>query len=54
MKVFNPRILDASIRDVTGCLSDTQKADVLLHALQHLPSEGYVFSSYFFYIELHT
>ncbi|KAG2032624.1 hypothetical protein BDR03DRAFT_903493 [Suillus americanus] len=42
MNVFNPRILDASIRDVTGCLSDTQKADVLLHALQHLPSEGYV------------
>ncbi|KAG1794269.1 uncharacterized protein BJ212DRAFT_1490143 [Suillus subaureus] len=32
MNVFNPRILDASIRDVTGCLSDTQKADVLLHA----------------------
>lgn len=42
MKVFNPRILDASIRDVTSCLSDTQKADVLLHALHHLPSEGYV------------
>jgi hypothetical protein len=40
MNVFNPRILDASIRDVTGCLSDTQKADVLLHALQHLPLEG--------------
>lgn len=40
MNIFNPRILDASIRDVTGCLSDTQKADVLLHALQHLPSEG--------------
>ncbi|KAG1873228.1 hypothetical protein F4604DRAFT_1881016 [Suillus subluteus] len=40
MNVFNPRILDASIRDVTGCLSNTQKADVLLHALQHLPSEG--------------
>ncbi|KAG1851457.1 hypothetical protein DFJ58DRAFT_792485 [Suillus subalutaceus] len=40
MNVFNPRILDASIRDVTGCLSDAQKADVLLHALQHLPSEG--------------
>ncbi|KAG2114174.1 uncharacterized protein F5147DRAFT_570558 [Suillus discolor] len=40
MNVFNPRILDASIRDVTGCLSDVQKADVLLHALQHLPSEG--------------
>jgi hypothetical protein len=46
MNVFNPRILDASIRDVTGCLSDTQKADVLLQALQHLPSEGYVSSHY--------
>ncbi|KAG1795930.1 uncharacterized protein HD556DRAFT_1361760, partial [Suillus plorans] len=41
VNVFNPRILDASIRDVTGCLSDVQKADVLLHALQHLPSEGF-------------
>ncbi|KAG1842083.1 hypothetical protein C8R48DRAFT_737876 [Suillus tomentosus] len=41
MNIFNPRILDASIRDVTGCLSDVQKADVLLHALQHLPSEGF-------------
>ncbi|KAG2352713.1 hypothetical protein BDR07DRAFT_1312760 [Suillus spraguei] len=40
MNVFNPRILDASIRDVTECLSDTQKADVLLHALQYLPFEG--------------
>ncbi|KAG2137838.1 uncharacterized protein EDB93DRAFT_1242173 [Suillus bovinus] len=40
MNVFNPRILDASIRDVTGCLSDIQKADVLLHALHLLPSEG--------------
>ncbi|KAG1810487.1 uncharacterized protein HD556DRAFT_1428473 [Suillus plorans] len=41
MNVFNPHILDASIRDVTGCLSDVKKADVLLHALQHLPSEGF-------------
>ncbi|KAG2361101.1 hypothetical protein BDR07DRAFT_1410646 [Suillus spraguei] len=41
MNVFNPRILDASIRDVIGCLSDIQKADVLLHALQHLPLEGF-------------
>ncbi|OJA16456.1 hypothetical protein AZE42_04670 [Rhizopogon vesiculosus] len=40
MKVFNPRILDASIRDVTACLSDTQKAGVLLHGLERLPSEG--------------
>ncbi|KAF8555155.1 hypothetical protein OG21DRAFT_1507955 [Imleria badia] len=40
MSLFNPRILDASIRDVTVNLSDTQKADVLLHALQHLPIQG--------------
>lgn len=40
MSLFNPRILDASIRDVTGCLNDSQKADVLLHALQHLPAQG--------------
>lgn len=40
MSLFNPRILDASIRDVTVNLSDAQKADVLLHALQHLPIQG--------------
>ncbi|KAG8220747.1 hypothetical protein J3R82DRAFT_2161 [Butyriboletus roseoflavus] len=40
MSLFNPRILDASIRDVTADLNDTQKADVLLHALQHLPIQG--------------
>ncbi|KAH7923010.1 hypothetical protein BV22DRAFT_1036841 [Leucogyrophana mollusca] len=40
MNVFNPHILDASIRDVTACITDDQKADVLLHALQYLPSEG--------------
>ncbi|KAH7882007.1 hypothetical protein F5I97DRAFT_1911001 [Phlebopus sp. FC_14] len=40
MSLFNPRILDASIRDVTVCLTDNQKADVLLHALQHLPTQG--------------
>jgi len=40
MKVFNLRILDSSIRDVTACLSDSQKADVLLHALQHLPPQA--------------
>ncbi|PIL25681.1 hypothetical protein GSI_11431 [Ganoderma sinense ZZ0214-1] len=34
--VFNPKILDASIRDVTSCLSDDQKADVLLSAMGHL------------------
>ena len=34
--VFNPKILDASIRDVTSYLSDEQKADVLLYAMGHL------------------
>ncbi|KAF8428027.1 hypothetical protein L210DRAFT_3652430 [Boletus edulis BED1] len=40
MSLFNPRILDASIRDVTANLNNTQKADLLLHALQHLPIQG--------------
>ncbi|KDQ56125.1 hypothetical protein JAAARDRAFT_133166 [Jaapia argillacea MUCL 33604] len=40
MAVFNPKILDASIRDVTVGLSDDQKADVLLYAMQHLKSES--------------
>ncbi|EGO20315.1 hypothetical protein SERLADRAFT_452993 [Serpula lacrymans var. lacrymans S7.9] len=40
MGVFNPRIVDASIRDVTSCLSDGQKVEVLLYALQHLPAES--------------
>ncbi|KAJ7029224.1 hypothetical protein C8F04DRAFT_1288746 [Mycena alexandri] len=40
MDVFNPKILDASIRDAALCLSDNQKADLLLHALGSLPQEG--------------
>ncbi|KAJ7689485.1 hypothetical protein B0H17DRAFT_937317 [Mycena rosella] len=40
MNIFNPKILDASIRDVALCLSDNQKADLLLHALGSLPQEG--------------
>ncbi|KAJ7108597.1 hypothetical protein C8R44DRAFT_842911 [Mycena epipterygia] len=40
MNVFNPKILDASIRDVALCLSDNQKADLLLHALGSLPQDG--------------
>ena len=36
LNVFNPKILDASIRDVTSCLADEQKADVLLSAMAHL------------------
>ncbi|KAI0791127.1 hypothetical protein C8Q75DRAFT_716245 [Abortiporus biennis] len=39
MSVFNPRILDASLRDVTSILPDEQKADVLLYAMQHLQIE---------------
>lgn len=37
MDVFNPKILDASIRDVASCLSDTQKVDLLLYALGSIP-----------------
>jgi len=40
MSVFNPRILDASLRDVTSSLSDQRKADVLLYAMQHIPLES--------------
>ncbi|GBE86830.1 hypothetical protein BKA93DRAFT_788175 [Sparassis latifolia] len=36
MNVFNPKILDASIRDVTSGLADEQKVDVLLYAIGHL------------------
>ncbi|KAJ3999504.1 hypothetical protein F5050DRAFT_929011 [Lentinula boryana] len=40
MNIFNPKILDASIRDVSLCLSDNQKADLLLYALNSLVYEG--------------
>ncbi|KAJ3937338.1 MAG: hypothetical protein NXY57DRAFT_1107277 [Lentinula lateritia] len=40
MNIFNPKILDASIRDVSLCLSDNQKADLLLYALSSLVYEG--------------
>jgi len=39
MSVFNPRILEACIRDVNARLSDHQKASVLLYALDLLPPE---------------
>ena len=42
MSVFNPKILDASIRDVTASLPDEQKADVLLYAMGHLSLERLV------------
>lgn len=40
MDVFNPKILDASIRDVASCLSDPQKIDLLLYAMRSLSYEG--------------
>lgn len=40
MSVFNPRILEACIRDVNARLSDHQKASVLLYALDLLPPES--------------
>ncbi|KAF9461353.1 hypothetical protein BDZ94DRAFT_1310625 [Collybia nuda] len=40
MDVFNPKILDASIRDVSSCLTDNQKADLLLYAMRSLQLEG--------------
>lgn len=41
MNVFNPKILDASIRDVSASLSDNQKVDLLLYAMRCLQFEGY-------------
>ncbi|KAG6890150.1 hypothetical protein C0995_011445 [Termitomyces sp. Mi166 len=40
MDVFNPKILDASIRDVSSCLTNNQKADLLLYAMRSLHPEG--------------
>ncbi|KIM35498.1 hypothetical protein M413DRAFT_449710, partial [Hebeloma cylindrosporum] len=40
MNVFNPKILDASIRDVSSYLSDNQKVDLLLYAMRCIPLEG--------------
>ena len=40
--VINPRILDASIRDVTERLSNEQKAEVLIHAMNLLKLAKYV------------
>ncbi|KAH9993439.1 hypothetical protein BJV77DRAFT_367998 [Russula vinacea] len=37
MSVFNPRMLDASIRDVTDSLSNNDKTSVLLYAMERLP-----------------
>ncbi|KAF7325776.1 J domain-containing protein [Mycena kentingensis (nom. inval.)] len=40
MNIFNPKILDASIRDVALCLDDNQKADLILHALGNLSQDA--------------
>ena len=42
MNVFNPKILDASIRDVSSCLSDNQKVELLIYAIKSLHFEGCV------------
>ncbi|THH20926.1 hypothetical protein EW146_g514 [Bondarzewia mesenterica] len=38
MGMFNPKMLDASIRDVVSSLSNDHKTDVLLYAMERLPS----------------
>ncbi|KAI0290275.1 hypothetical protein B0F90DRAFT_1825236 [Multifurca ochricompacta] len=38
MSVFNPKILDASIRDVVAALSNDDKISVLLYAIERLPT----------------
>ena len=42
MNVFNPKILDASIRDVSSFLSDNQKVELLIYAIKSLHFEGNV------------
>jgi len=45
MSVFNPKMLDASIRDVVASLSSNDKTNVLLYAMEHLPMKAeYVFN----------
>jgi len=39
MSVFNPKILDASLRDVAASLPDQEKVDVLLYAMERLKIE---------------
>jgi hypothetical protein len=40
MSVFNPKMLDASIRDVVASLSSNDKTSVLLYAMEHLPMKA--------------
>lgn len=37
MSVFNPKMLDASIRDVVDSLPKNDKTSVLLYAMERLP-----------------
>ena len=37
MSVFNPKMLDASLRDVADSLSNNEKTGVLLYAMERLP-----------------
>jgi hypothetical protein len=37
MSVFNPKMLDASIRDIADSLSNNDKTSVLLYAMERLP-----------------
>ena len=50
MDTFNPRILDACIRDVSSYLSDSQKVDLLLYVLRSLVRMVLTFRSYTPYI----
>ena len=34
--VFNPKILEASIKEIASCLADGEKADLLLYAAKKL------------------
>ncbi|KAG7086398.1 hypothetical protein E1B28_002353 [Marasmius oreades] len=40
MSIFNPNIVEASLRDVATCLSDNQKVDLLLYAMKTLKYDG--------------
>ncbi|KAM6497098.1 hypothetical protein JOM56_007571 [Amanita muscaria] len=41
MDVFNPKILDACIRDVASCLTDNQKADLLFYSAPSIRIDSY-------------
>ena len=36
MAMFNPKIVDASVRDVVSALSNEVKVDVLLYAMERI------------------